>query len=159
MTWWSLFLVRSYHLCPDRTKPVDTLLTPLESETFTNKSICSICNCNGYPVNSPPQQTRHHKTRHQSHRWRFDFFVLCSLSYETYVKWKLRCIRILWKRKGTQKLCVASQLWNVNRSMKIVYITKIMISLRKVKPLRDFRRVLFAKWFPPVFVKSYETVM
>ena len=45
-------------------KPVDTLLTPLESETFTNKSICSICNCNGYPVNSPPQQTRHHKTRH-----------------------------------------------------------------------------------------------
>ena len=43
--------------------------------------------------------------------------------------------------------------------MKIIYITKIMISLRKVKPEKDFRRVLFAKWFPLMFVKSYETVM
>ena len=37
-----------------------------------------------YPVNSSPQQTRHTPLKANRHRWRFDFFVTCSLLHETY---------------------------------------------------------------------------
>ena len=58
------------------------------------------------PPNSPA-------LRVNSSRWRFDTDVMCSLSYKTYIKLKLRCSTILQNGKGTRKLCVASQLWNV----------------------------------------------
>ena len=44
--------------------------------------------------------------------------------------------------------------------IKHIDITKIMISLRRAKPEwfspSDFRQVIFAEWFSPMVMKSYE---
>ena len=96
---------------------------------------------------------RHHNTRHHwksnRHRWRFDFsfmcslsYEVCSLSYETYIKWKLSCFSILRKGRGTQKLYVASQLWNVNRKMSSnLLISRGLRSVCVKRDQSDFRRV------------------
>ena len=40
----------------------------------------------------------------ESHRWRFDFFVLCSLLYETYVKIKAKMYSYIAKKEGDSEV-------------------------------------------------------
>ena len=87
-------------------------------------------------------------------RWRFDYFDMCSLSHETYIKWRLRCSIVWRKGKGTKKLYVTSQTLTVNE-IELVDTTKIMLSLRKAKPEwfspSDIRQVIFADFYKMVW--------
>ena len=60
-------------------------------------------------INSPPQNSPSLESQIAS------LNLKSSLSSETYIKWSLNCSSILQNGKGTKKLSMASQLWNVNR--------------------------------------------
>ena len=64
------------------------------------------------------------------------------------------------EKKKTLMLCVTTQLWNVNRWMK--YDMLILRRLWSVFAKRNqgyFRRVIFAKWFSPMFAEPQGTCM
>ena len=67
--------------------------------------------------------SHHHNSPHVPHKVKWPpvvicfFYIVCSLSYETCIKWKLRCSTVIYCKKrmgGRGKLCVASKLWNIN---------------------------------------------
>ena len=78
----------------------------------------------GFTVNSPSQQTLHHKTRHHlkwnRHRWRLTK-TLCGKVTSNESWW--RSSSILRKGKG-----VLSEYWNVRRNKRCWYHVLIMIS-------------------------------
>ena len=118
---------------------------PAKSTKWSARSVC-IWSIRHHNKLASGKLALHH-WKSNCHRWRFDYFDMCSLSHETYIKWELRCSTVWRKGKGTQKLYVTSQIWNVNE-IELVDTTKIMISLCKAKPEwfspSDIRQVIFA---------------
>ena len=125
---------------------------PAKSTKWSARSVC-IWSIRHHNKLASGKLALHH-WKSNCHRWRFDYFDMCSLSYETYIKWELRCSTVWRKGKGTQKLYVTSQIWDVNE-IELVDTTKIMISLCKAKPEwfspSDIRQVIFADFYEMVW--------